>query len=233
METNELNPNPNHQIPDSQQASNVSFETQGEKSNNGLVIGLIIFSLFALGIAGVFAYQNYQLKKQIGKPSLGSEVAPTKTLQSTPSSTSTIAPTADWQIYKGDGFELSYPRDWYLLETPGPVTRFSNSETDGEGSLVVSVFKNTDVNMDSLDSRKKYYENEPEKFVILGDITVDGKPGFEVEFLDRFQREAIIAGDYNEVPQNVFTVFVTYPGPQKNEAIDEYLKILSTFKFTN
>ena len=255
MQTNEPTPNPNQQTSSSQptdaslqqQPGGISPPTQEspkiKKSNKWLIIGLGVFALVALGIAGVFTYQNYQLKKQVEKPTLAPEITPTRELQPTPTSATSIPlptpitdPTANWKIYKDEGnkYELKYPQDWHLLKRPGPVTSFSNSESGEEKDwIVVSIFKNTDVNVDSLDSTKKYYEDEPGNYLVLGDITIDGLPGFEIEFLKKLQREAIIAGDLNEVPQDIFTLFVTYDQDKKDNALDIYQKILSTFKFTN
>lgn len=218
-------------------AEGTSFsKTSSCRVNQSLNWLLVILVIFLLGTTAFFAYSYYELKQQDNVQQPTPTTPPPKSilpsLDPELSPTSTPNLTADWQIYRGEGFELRYPKDWYLLEIPGPVTKFSNKETGEEGSLLVSVFTNTDVNTNSLDSIKKYYEDDPEKFAILGDITVDGRPGFEVEFLDRFQRETIIAGDYNEVPKSIFTFFVNYPESQKNEAINMYLKILSTFKFT-
>lgn len=214
---------------------------QGKKSNKWLIVGLRIFALVVLGTAGVFTYQSYQFKKQVEKPSPSSEAVPTKAPQLTPTNTVliplptlTAGQTVGWKTYKdkANKYEIKYPQDWYILERPGPVISFSNSKSgEGKNWIVVSIFKNTDVNMNSLSSRKKYFEDKPEDYQVLGDITVDGRSGFEVEFLKNSQREAIIAGDLNEVPQDIFTVFVTYDEPQRSNAINIYQEILSTFKF--
>lgn len=150
MQTNEPISNPDQQIsspqptntPAPQQqpsdaSSSVQESTQGKKSNKWLIIGLGILTLVVLGIAGVFAYQNYQLKKRVEKPSPNSEAIPTKALQPTPTSTisapsptPTTDPTADWEIYenKNYGFSLRYPdnfkvhnlieKPFYTLEDP-------------------------------------------------------------------------------------------------------------------
>ena len=136
MQTNEPISNPDQQTSSSQPANALISKqqpsdasppeqesTQGKKSNRRLIIGLGVFALVALGIAGIFAYQNYQLKKQVEKPGPGLEVTPTKELQPTPtntisvpSPTATADPTADWEIYenKNYGFSLKYPNNFKL-----------------------------------------------------------------------------------------------------------------------
>ena len=59
--------------------SPVEEPVQEKKSNKWLMIGLGILLLVTLGIAGVFTYQNYQLKKQVTqlKPSLDNTKIPT------------------------------------------------------------------------------------------------------------------------------------------------------------
>lgn len=151
-----------------------------------------------------------------------------------PTASPTLAnPTSKWTTYKSvQGYEIKYPNDWFVLE--GMVTRFSNKKDDSQkdGLIVVSVFTNSDVNMDSMKSRKKIYEEKPDEFKILRDTVIDGKPAFEFDFLQRPQREIVIAGDLEEVPQSLYTIFVYYDSTKKNEAIDIYSQMVSTFKFT-
>lgn len=94
---------------------------QGEKLNKKLIIGLAFFVLTVLGVAGVLAYQNYQLKRQIDKLILGLKAVPTKPQLSTPTNTilvsppiSTIAPTVSFRTYRNEdfNFQFNYPSEW-------------------------------------------------------------------------------------------------------------------------
>ena len=144
MQTNEPTSSPNQQISTpqpadthipQQQPSDVSLpvqeSAQGKESNKWLIVGLGIFALIALGIAGIFAYQNYQLKKQVERPSSGLEVIPTKALQPTPTSTVSVPsptpavdPTASWTTYLNSkfGYSFKYPSTWEPNRGPGNLS---------------------------------------------------------------------------------------------------------------
>lgn len=95
------------------QAPSVTPETsqipKPPKRKTGLIIGLSLF-LLLLAITGIFAYQNYQLKKQV--------------VQTPPTSEPTISPspavdqTANWKTYTSEvnGFSFKYPLDWQMEE---------------------------------------------------------------------------------------------------------------------
>lgn len=80
--------------------------TQEKKSNQGLVIGLVFFALAALGIAGVLAFQNHQLKQKAAPKKATSLPSPPTTLAPSPvatvvatvtvSPTPMIDPMANW-----------------------------------------------------------------------------------------------------------------------------------------
>jgi len=122
----------NEPAPDSDVSPPVQESVQEKKSNKWLIIGLGVFALVALGTAGIFAYQNYQLKEQVVKPSPSPEVVPTKAPQPTPTPTNTIStpsptptadPTANWEIYENNnyGFSFKYPNNFRinnLIEKP-------------------------------------------------------------------------------------------------------------------
>ncbi len=156
MQANEPISNPNQETSDTQ-STNVSLQQQpndnvssgqelsqgGKETNKWLIIGLVIFALVVLGVAGIFAYQNYQLKEQVEKLSLGPSIIPTKELQPTPrrvaltlSPTPTSDPTASWKVYRNDnfGFQLSYPPEWDLKLGAGQAFLFQAFLKKEDGS---------------------------------------------------------------------------------------------------
>jgi len=80
MQTNNSIPNPTQQISSLQppntspkkQSDNIlqsmQESNQRKKSNRWLIVGLVAFTAAALGTAGIFAYQNYQLKQRVSQP---------------------------------------------------------------------------------------------------------------------------------------------------------------------
>ena len=84
--------------------------------NNSLLIFILVILFLALGAAGFFAYQNYQLKQQI------SQVQPTPTPLIT--SAPTLDPTANWKTYTSAtiGASMKYPATWLYTENTKSVT---------------------------------------------------------------------------------------------------------------
>jgi hypothetical protein len=119
------------------------------KSNSPLLmVFIVIILLFALGAAGYFAYQNWQLKQQI------SQVQPTPTPQITP--TTTPDPTADWKTYTNSVYSYSfkYPNDWKTRpfagsqETIESAKSFSLETEQSDSKAQVSAYQldgNTDL----------------------------------------------------------------------------------------
>lgn len=82
--------------------------TQENKPEKWLIITFVLLFIFTTGIAGYFAYQNYQLKKELEK-----EVKPTPSLIQSPPSNST-----KWETYENSFYslELKYPQSYSLSE---------------------------------------------------------------------------------------------------------------------
>jgi hypothetical protein len=84
-----------------------------------LMIFIVIILLLALGAAGFFAYQNWQLKQQVSQalPTPTSFISPAPVI----TTITTPDPTANWKIYSDSkyGYSFKYPSD-YLYKDNGP-----------------------------------------------------------------------------------------------------------------
>lgn len=134
--------------------------------------------------------------------------------------------TSNWKTYTSiQNYQIKYPADWLIKEQM--VTEFYSNDK----KIIVSIFKNSDVNFDSIESRKTIYTEKPEEFKIIKDLIIDGKPAFMFDFLKKTQREVVLAGDLEKVPQTLFAIFITYVPDTKTEALAVFDQIISTFKF--
>jgi hypothetical protein len=90
----------------------VTPESPSKKPKPGLIIGLIIFALIALGAAGVFAYKYFQAKKT----SLPEK--PTPTIY--PALKPTETPSPEWLTYTNENlcYTFSYPQEVSFQERP-------------------------------------------------------------------------------------------------------------------
>lgn len=78
------------------------------------IIPLVII-LFLLAVSSVAGYVIY---KNTTKPDTALSTTPALE-QTTPTSTPTPDPTANWKTYRGDGFEFKYPQDGFVKELNG------------------------------------------------------------------------------------------------------------------
>ena len=246
--------------PISQQPGDVFPSTQelaqGEKSNKWLITGLMAFALVALGIAGIFAYQNYQLKKQIERPSPGQEVIPTKTLQPTPTSpisapspTPTIDPTVNWETYSNDEYTFKYPKslksdtgatgqgfESIRVQFLGPKqVRTQTSLIDGYAFIVTKVDPNTSKTAQryAQEERVKSEENcgfDQSTISSISQTRIAGTSASQYSVTKCF-------GDYtaNYLVKNgnLYSIIQLYTGeePEKQNYKSITEQILSTFKF--
>src|SRR3990167_8845055 len=119
---------------------NAPFQPE-KKSNKWLILFLILLFLSAVGVAGYFAYQNYQLKnnqKIIPPKPYPIEAHPTLTqsplVQSTASPSPSIKPEQKipdkWKTYineKGGYYSIKYPPEVKVQEGPGYEDRIQET----------------------------------------------------------------------------------------------------------
>lgn len=86
----------------------ISPASKSPKRKTGLIIGITALFLLLLGITGLFAYQNYQLKKQT------SQIQPTPTPKTVISPTLAVDTTAGWKTFTSSalGFTFNYPIEY-------------------------------------------------------------------------------------------------------------------------
>jgi len=185
-----------------------------------LLPSLISLVFIAFSVAGYFAYQNFQLKKE--QPSLG-HTTPTPT-SGVPSPTTDQ--TADWKTYKNDihSFTFKYPSDWQVglfKHAPDMLTLQPQSsfvEEAQKNSIVIAITNhclNTQClavfNLDEMVTQWNATK--------LSETIIDGVKVYKVSFSDKKSGYMFIKGD------DFFSL-----------ATDIYLtelnQILLTFKFS-
>jgi len=216
------------------------------KSNKWLTIGLTALALIALGIAGVFAYQNYQLKqkttpeKGVSAPTPVSTLIPSPSI--IPSPTPTVNPNANWLTLpnKDVCYTFRYPKDITFQERKeeniihlslwGPTQEKDTEFYDG---ISLSFSLPLQIGNTSL---KDYVDNKIEESKQFGEILkprskiiINGIEGYTYtsEGLGIFQNI------YLQSPNKACTVEITNAtndptGQGFQQTVD---KILSTFKF--
>jgi len=188
------------------------------------IIFLIV--IFVLGVIGYFGYTKGYINIYPSKS--------TPTIKPQQDYVSSVAPTAQsetdttegWITYTSiQNYQINYPAGWLINEQM--VTEFYSKDK----KITVSIFRNSDVNFDSMESKKNIYEAKPDEFKIVKDLNIDGKPAFMFDFLKTTEREVVLAGDLDKVPGTIFTIFITYVPESKTEALEIFDQMLSTFKF--
>lgn len=133
--------------------------TQEKKPKKWLVIGPVIITLTAVSIAVVFAYQNYQLRKQLPLSTSSPEITtPSPTVNiltptikgfsptvALPTPTTALNIDDDWQTFEHDrlGYTFKYPLDFEQRgEEPFPGYLIEKLNTP-PGSTVSIILDNT------------------------------------------------------------------------------------------
>lgn len=195
------------------------------KSSKGNILLplILIIAAVTIVVVGYFYFQNKNpsstLKSRINTT--------TKSAKSLPSKNEAI----EWKTHTSlQGYQLQYPSD--MTVNDGMVTQIFNTKENARNSIIISIFRNSDVNLKSIAQWKIYYQTQPRDFKIVDGVTTPGVAGFEYDSLTFSQREALFTNETSNIPKLIYHVFVTYDPQNKNQAIKVFDNILSTFKFT-
>jgi len=105
------------------------------KQKSFLVVGLTVLVFILLVVGGFFAYQNYQLKKDLAqKISLISLTSEKNNQAEIANPTPTADPTADWETYSSSTYEFKYPNDFKLQLSEGSTAilqKWGPTQTEG------------------------------------------------------------------------------------------------------
>jgi hypothetical protein len=217
-------------------------------SKKWLIPSLIALVIFAVGVAGYFAYQNLQLKKE--QPSSG-QTTPTPT---TTIPTPTTDPTSDWETYSGNGYSFKYPKglksdtgaagqgvESIRVQFMGPKQvasgRTETSLFDGYSFVVTKISSNTSktAQQQAQEERVNSEENCGFDQSIISPITqtqVAGTSASQYSVAECF-------GDYTSSylvnNANLYRITQLYTGeePEKQDYKAITNQILSTLKFTS
>lgn len=195
-----------------------------------LLPGLIGLVVMALGIAGYFAYQNFQLKR-------GQSITTTTT--PAPASgllTSTPIPTTNLKKYtdKNYGFSFAYPQEWEVKTPPDSglslsiiangheisvrvwqVTGFGYCYKYGERKEIIVGGKNAEtadgIGPSEMCDKPEEFSNRGNTFVLIPLIPLEDKP--------------------KGLPTNQIHISYDYPLSDISLAKSNLNQVLSTFKF--
>ena len=190
----------------------------------------VVIIIILIGVLGYFVYQNTQFKSRVANPS------PTITSLATnsPEPSSTPNPTANWETYAGDGYNLKYPGDY----TAAPVA-FVSSPNYSSGTSVKFQNMNSSITVtESINSQNLTLANAlgngPElsyaqSFLsgkTIQNYSIGGVPGVGVENISAGQSG--IALDVIWIKNGRIYQATT----SSSEGAIILNQILSTFKFT-
>lgn len=128
-----------------QQSVNILPLNEPFGTKKWLIPTLIGAVLLSLGIAGYFAYQNYQIKQQGVQPT-PAFVSTLPSVTATPTTVvPTTAPTLGWETYSNAsaGFSIKYPKGWRKVETKNWVG-FGPQEIGEDVAWGVSFFNKSE-----------------------------------------------------------------------------------------
>jgi hypothetical protein len=218
----------------------VPTNDQQPKQSNFLVILLSFLLITSLAIAGFFAFQTQKLVKELTL--LRTEPTPMATAEPSTepvatSSSMTVDPTANWEIYSNGEYSIKFPKsDFIRLICPNEELTATNRGTDKRISPIdatscerggrYELETKTDTLIQTEPEETKYYN------IVKKDIRIDGILGK----LYVYTFTEIEEGPYPKwfaiarVNRNNKTYEVYFANKNKSDLFDQ---ILSTFKFTN
>ncbi len=246
-----------------QQASNVLPHNQEsaktKKSNQRLIIGLV---LIALGINGILAFQNYQLKKQLEEQNLSPKVTPTKapppiptSTISTPSPTLSVDITANWKEYTNIeyNYQFKYPPNWVLktrkiseITSPLYVTR-QNVESEEVNNYLFLISSWDNPEELSLTAWLQFMKNSnalplpAEDIKLVANDSVANQPAFRIwndpiskgKKPGKCVQACPVLDVYFIYKKRAYRAQLNYMREADEESQVIFDQILSTFKFTD
>jgi len=214
---------------------------QEKRPKKWLTIGLVIFALAVLGVAGVFAYQNYLKEEATSKKGAPvSSPMPTEV----PSPIPTVDPTANWLAYTNEKicYTFKYPQEVTFKERKeeniihlslwGPAQEKDTEFYDGISLSFSLPLEIGNISLkDYVDTKIEESKQHGEILKPREEITINGINGYTytTQGLGTFQNIFLQSPDKAcTVEITNATIDPTNQGYQKT--VD---KILSTFKFVD
>jgi len=201
---------------------------QKPKTNSFLVILLSILLLISLSIAGFFAFQNQKLIKEL----TALQVVPTPVAIVEPTEIPVVAVgMTDWKIYNNEGlFTYQYPSEYTesgmgVMSPLNPI-RNQKDSTLQDGELKLEFYPEKFEGSTTSESCWQDHSSGGGKITGRGSIMVDGKSYETVLW------EGNGTGEFLCIANNGYRILIN-KYPAKTTRQDEYVDILSTFKFTN
>lgn len=185
-----------------------SPDTKGKGKPLTIVFALLL--LGTLGIAGYFAFQNYQLKQQASQPQLS--LPSTATASPAP----VTDPTTDWLTYTSKGLLFKYPPSW-AVETSRIIG--TNPDVIIYVAASDSTLMNECMKLDTTEERNGFVIKKFSRVTTGEMCSTDDSSSREIWVIPA-------EDDYSP------GISYSYTAKDNPEAENIFNQILSTFKFT-
>ncbi len=200
-----------------------SARDQQTKTSNSLVLLLSSLLIISCLIAGLFAFQTQKLASELTKL----KTVPTPTPSAKPQAT--LDPTTNWKTYLDTNFSFKYPDDYSQTSlgviSPLNESRNKKDSTAQDGELKIEV----------------YVENFTDEFTVQscwddhntsgsGNITGRSSVLIGENTHDTLLWQGLGTGEFTCI-KNGDKRYLINKYPSTTSRQDEYLQILSTFKF--
>jgi len=236
--------NTNQQIPPVQNTEQSHSAPLPNPSNPSKIFILIFIAV--LTVIGIVGYVLGSRKNQtVNQQTI--TISPTV---SQPSPTATPDETANWKTYtnKKYNYSVAYPSTWILREEPNvsfssPINESTaNGTLINGGTIVIFVDNNrafTNKSLTTIDALydfyKNVYSNKSQTDFIVTDrkyITVSGEPALRYIAEAPGLADGTMVGTMVVYKNDIYRIDVNYGKNNKQEVIELFDQILSTFKFT-